>query len=107
MPGAERAWRAFERPRTVRCLTIPRDDFLALPRVGADASRSQVLRELARRLVGGARGGLARRRERRRPYTAGMSGRTTKLIAENRRARHDYELLDRVEAGLAADAAPR
>ncbi len=25
----------------------------------------------------------------------------TKLIADNRRARHDYELLDRVEAGLA------
>lgn len=25
----------------------------------------------------------------------------TKLIAENRRARHDYELLDRVEAGIA------
>ena len=24
----------------------------------------------------------------------------TKLIAENRRARHDYELLDRVEAGI-------
>jgi SsrA-binding protein len=28
-----------------------------------------------------------------------MSG--EKLIAENRRARHDYELLDRVEAGIA------
>jgi SsrA-binding protein len=26
---------------------------------------------------------------------------TTKLIAENRRARHDYELLDRYEAGVA------
>jgi SsrA-binding protein len=25
----------------------------------------------------------------------------TKLIAENRRARHDYELLDRLEAGIA------
>jgi SsrA-binding protein len=25
----------------------------------------------------------------------------TKLVAENRRARHDYELLDRLEAGLA------
>ena len=25
----------------------------------------------------------------------------TKLIAENRRARHDYHLLDRYEAGLA------
>jgi SsrA-binding protein len=30
-----------------------------------------------------------------------MTGATgTKLIADNRRARHDYELLDRVEAGL-------
>ena len=29
---------------------------------------------------------------------AGATG--TKLIADNRRARHDYELLDRVEAGL-------
>jgi SsrA-binding protein len=29
---------------------------------------------------------------------AGTAG--TKLIAENRRARHDYELLERVEAGL-------
>jgi SsrA-binding protein len=36
-----------------------------------------------------------------RPYTAEVPGSTgTKLIADNRRARHDYELLERVEAGL-------
>jgi SsrA-binding protein len=33
-----------------------------------------------------------------RPYTAGMPG--TNPIAENRRARHDYHLLERVEAGV-------
>ena len=35
-----------------------------------------------------------------RPYNHAMAKPTgTKLIAENRRARHDYELLDRFEAG--------
>jgi SsrA-binding protein len=32
--------------------------------------------------------------------TAGKPTRGTKTIADNRRARHDYELLDRVEAGI-------
>ena len=36
-----------------------------------------------------------------RPYNRGVPG--TKLITENRRARHDYHLLDRVEAGLQTD----
>ncbi len=36
-----------------------------------------------------------------RPYTARVAKPTgTKLIADNRRARRDYELLDRVEAGV-------
>src|SRR5215204_2157940 len=36
-----------------------------------------------------------------RPYTRGMARPTeTKQIVENRRARHDYELLDRFEAGI-------
>ncbi len=35
-------------------------------------------------------------------YTLGMTtGNGTKTIAENRRARHDYELLERIEAGIA------
>ena len=35
------------------------------------------------------------------PYTAGMARPTgTKQIVENRRARHDYQLLDRLEAGI-------
>jgi len=35
-----------------------------------------------------------------RPSTLLSSGMGEKLIAENRRARHDYQLLERVEAGL-------
>jgi SsrA-binding protein len=36
-----------------------------------------------------------------RPYTAAVAKPTgTKLIAENRRARRDYELIERVEAGV-------
>ncbi len=36
-----------------------------------------------------------------RPTIGGMAkGSGTKLIADNRRARHDYELLDRFEAGI-------
>jgi SsrA-binding protein len=34
------------------------------------------------------------------PYTLGVTTPGTKLIAENRRARFDYDLSDRVEAGL-------
>ena len=38
----------------------------------------------------------------RRPYNPRVARETgtTKLIAENRRSRHDYELLERVEAGI-------
>ena len=37
----------------------------------------------------------------RRPYNPPVAKPTgTKLIAENRRSRHDYELLERVEAGI-------
>src|SRR4029078_1784271 len=35
-----------------------------------------------------------------RPYTPVVSKPGSNLIAENRRARHDYHLLERVEAGL-------
>jgi SsrA-binding protein len=36
----------------------------------------------------------------RRPYTGSVAAKGERLIVDNRRARHDYHLLDRVEAGL-------
>jgi SsrA-binding protein len=41
---------------------------------------------------------LQRKRAQAEPYTEAVA---EKLIVENRRARHEYNLLDRVEAGLA------
>ena len=71
----------------------PREDFLAL--VETEPSFAlHLLRELARR--------LARRARREAARAPALHSRVpgTKLIAENRRARHDYHLLDRVEAGV-------
>ena len=67
---------------------------------------------------GGGGGGVRRDRQSPRSHRSLMAGavrvlRTlppmakptgTKLIADNRRARHDYQLLDRVEAGLVVTA---
>ena len=36
----------------------------------------------------------------RGPYPRGVAPKGEKLITENRKARHDYQLLDRYEAGL-------
>ncbi len=78
----------------MRCLAIPRDDALELiesepQRRAHDAQGDRSPLRL------GAAGGLSA------PYTPAVAKPTgTKLIAENRRARRDYELIERVEAGV-------
>ena len=83
----------------MRCLAIPRDDAIELiesePSVAlADAERDRAaLRVSAPRRLR-ARQSLVHTLRR----VAKPDG--TKLIAENRRARRDYELIERVEAGV-------
>ena len=96
----------------MRCLAIPRDDAIALvesePSVAlVDAARDRTpLRVRAAGRLGRGKPrpyGVCRGRglPGPRPYTPTVAKPDgTKLIAENRRARRDYELIERVEAGV-------
>ena len=85
------ASRACGRPTDVRAIAIPRERGARADRVGADARARDAARARA----------PARRRGRRPILSRRGRMAETKLIAENRRARHDYEFLERVEAGIA------
>ena len=93
MPEATRSARVRAKS-DVRCLAIGANDFKQLlQRRAADRARDAARRRRA------ALARTQRRLTRVRPVPTTCDV-AEKLIADNRRARHDYELLERVEAGL-------
>ena len=80
-----------------------RRDAVGAPSVPQVAAVAIVAVERANHVCGSVHGPQRSGRPARGPYNPQVPRETTgttKLIAENRRSRHDYELLERVEAGI-------